>query len=83
MDDSESWWSFGGGVGWYMLPETGEIFVESLVWLYGLREVEEFDFLEHKNGNDMDGNIGKFEFGLEEDDDLMRFWFKLFLVRLR
>ena len=64
--DSYGWWSFGGGGGWYMLPESGEIFEESLVWLYGLREVEEFDFLEQEDGGGMGGN---FEFGLEGDDD--------------
>ena len=31
--DSYGWWSFGGGGGWYMLPESGEIVAESLVWL--------------------------------------------------
>ena len=52
-----------------MLPESGEIITECLVWLYGLREVEEFDFLENEDGGGMGGNIGNFEFGLEDDDD--------------
>ena len=72
--DSYGWWSFGGGCGWYMLPESGEIFAESLVRFYGLREVEEFDFQAYEDGD------GDFEFGLEDDYDLMRCWLRLFLV---